>query len=144
MEEDIFDEDGFLSHERSLKWGKVKIRNRSRCKETFAEQSKRVELNFPSDNITRKQICAGNIDGIDACSGDSGGPLVCLVKNKVTVVGIVSFGKGCSDSSKIPGVYTHVAEYFDWITNLMVNNLSAFLKSNTVYNHFIGQSKSNH
>ena len=71
-------------------------------------------------NITKKHICAGNKNGIDSCHGDSGGPLVCLVDKEVLVVGIVSYGIGCADKSGIPGVYTNVAKYHDWITNLMV------------------------
>lgn len=60
----------------------------------------------------------GTDDGsIDACKGDSGGPLVCQDVNNVTYVwGIVSWGENCG-KPEFPGVYTRVANYFDWISN---------------------------
>lgn len=60
----------------------------------------------------------GTEDGsIDACKGDSGGPLVCQDVNNVTYVwGIVSWGENCG-KPEFPGVYTRVANYFDWISN---------------------------
>ena len=101
----------------SLKWAKIEIRDRKKCKEVFSQPP---YSGYPTDDITKKHLCAGNKNGIDACQGDSGGPLVCLVNKEVLIVGIVSFGRGCADTSKIPGVYTNVAQYLDWITNLMV------------------------
>ena len=61
---------------------------------------------------------SGTDDGsIDACKGDSGGPLVCQDVNNVTYVwGIVSWGENCGKSG-FPGVYTKVANYFDWISH---------------------------
>lgn len=60
---------------------------------------------------------SGTPDGsIDACKGDSGGPLVCMDVNNVTYVwGIVSWGENCG-KPEFPGVYTKVANYFDWIS----------------------------
>jgi trypsin len=58
-----------------------------------------------------RQICAGTRIGKDACQGDSGGPL--FDKDNVQV-GIVSFGTGCARGG-IPGVYTRVSAYADWI-----------------------------
>jgi len=57
-------------------------------------------------------ICAGNVaeGGVDACQGDSGGPLVANDQ----LIGIVSWGVGCA-RPKLPGVYTEVAYYSDWI-----------------------------
>ncbi|GGM38969.1 serine protease [Longimycelium tulufanense] len=53
-------------------------------------------------------ICAGDLrnGGIDSCQGDSGGPLVV----NETLVGIVSWGKGCARPGN-PGVYTKVSAY---------------------------------
>lgn len=49
-----------------------------------------------------------------SCRGDSGGPLQ-VFRNSYTshIVGIVSFGISCG--ATLPGVYTRVAFYSDWI-----------------------------
>ena len=73
---------------------------------------------------------------------DSGGPLMCSHKNKYTLVGIISSGKGwveimmmmeysdiCNNvfrCGSYPGLYTDVARYVDWIirmTNLLENEI---------------------
>ena len=108
------------SRNKNLKWGKIEIRDRQKCKKAFSQPHPVMPYHNPAENITKKHLCAGNKNGIDSCQGDSGGPLVCLVNKEVLIVGIVSFGRGCADASKIPGVYTNVAQYLDWITNLMV------------------------
>nr|XP_014094388.1 serine protease Hayan-like [Bactrocera oleae] len=65
--------------------------------------------------IIDTQLCAFSTDS-DACQGDSGGPIH-IVKDKhfnnYRVVGIVSFGFECG--SELPGVYTRVSEYLDFI-----------------------------
>ncbi|XP_062871435.1 complement factor I [Trichomycterus rosablanca] len=60
--------------------------------------------------------CAGDLEGtVDACQGDSGGPLVCTDASGVSYVwGIVSWGEKCGVAG-YPGVYTKVADYFEWI-----------------------------
>ncbi|XP_071546999.1 serine protease snk-like [Panulirus ornatus] len=68
------------------------------------------------------QLCAGE-KGRDSCKGDSGGPLIDQVsrggsKCEHTVVGVVSFGRGCGDL----GVYTRVYAYIDWITGYIAPN----------------------
>lgn len=67
------------------------------------------------------QLCAiddkNKIFIMDACSGDSGGPLQLYNNNTGitnTVVGIVSYGKGCGLPG-VPGVYTRVSYFIDWI-----------------------------
>ncbi|KAH8255603.1 hypothetical protein KR038_007091 [Drosophila bunnanda] len=59
--------------------------------------------------ITNVMICAA-APGKDSCSGDSGGPLV----SGGELVGIVSFGWGCSHP-KYPGVYADVAKLRPWL-----------------------------
>ena len=63
------------------------------------------------------QLCAAGLqNGIDTCDGDSGGPLVCDVKGRWTLTGVLSFGLIYGEK-EIPGVYTNVADYLDWIWN---------------------------
>ncbi|XP_018897016.2 uncharacterized protein [Bemisia tabaci] len=59
-------------------------------------------------------VCAGGEEGKDACKGDGGGPMVCERGGTWQVVGIVSWGVGCGKYG-VPGVYTKVAYYLDWI-----------------------------
>ncbi|XP_014219961.1 venom protease-like [Copidosoma floridanum] len=64
---------------------------------------------------SESQLCAGE-DGKDACQGDSGGPLMVKsdsYKCMYDIVGVTSFGKLCG--SVIPGIYTNVNHYLDWI-----------------------------
>lgn len=50
--------------------------------------------------------------------GDSGGPLVCKYSSNWHLVGITSWGEGCARRDH-PGVYTKVAEYVDWILEMI-------------------------
>lgn len=55
-------------------------------------------------NVTRRA---------DSCQGDSGGPLLMLAGPHHSVVGITAFGQSCGGS--VPGVYTAVYSYLEWI-----------------------------
>ena len=57
-----------------------------------------------------------DITGIDSCNGDSGGPLVWrdFAGEPWTQIGLVSYGTGTCGVG-IPGVYTRIDGYLDWI-----------------------------
>jgi len=65
----------------------------------------------------RLKVCAGTENGKDACTGDGGSPLVCQAQSgRWTVVGLVAWGIGCG--SHVPGVYTNVHHYKQWINSI--------------------------
>ncbi|MBL1277094.1 MAG: serine protease [Ectothiorhodospiraceae bacterium] len=68
--------------------------------------------------FTNNMICAAGSPsgGKDTCQGDSGGPMVYFNPNDNLLyqAGITSFGGGCA-LPDIPGVYTRVGNYLDWI-----------------------------
>lgn len=86
----------------------------------FNECTRKIEADSKLKNglIESQQICAGSYnEEKDSCEGDSGGPLqiyhdiYCMYK----IMGVTSFGKGCATVIGIPGVYTRVSNYIDWI-----------------------------
>merc|ERR1712106_117166 len=66
-----------------------------------------------------KEICAAPFDGgRDTCTGDSGGPLLVQENNHWTVIGLVSWGPTRCGSG-VPGVYTRVDGFLDWIWDII-------------------------
>ncbi|XP_006608287.2 proclotting enzyme-like [Apis dorsata] len=82
----------------------VPVWPRDRCTRSFVQR------------IPNTTICAGSYEGGgDSCQGDSGGPLLHQLENGRWVnIGIVSWGIGCGNRG-VPGIYTRVNFYFDWI-----------------------------
>ncbi|XP_055604081.1 CLIP domain-containing serine protease B4-like [Uranotaenia lowii] len=60
------------------------------------------------------EMCAGGDPGKDSCQGDSGGSLVLNDDGYWYQFGVVSYGLGCGIEG-VPGVYTRVTSYLDWI-----------------------------
>ncbi|CBY10516.1 unnamed protein product [Oikopleura dioica] len=73
-----------------------------------------VSVGHISSSFCSKLCAAGFQNGMDTCQGDSGGPLVCDVEGRWTLTGVVSSGLTFGEK-EIPGVYTRVAEYLEWI-----------------------------
>ncbi|XP_066995226.2 CLIP domain-containing serine protease B4 [Anabrus simplex] len=73
--------------------------------------------------IGPSQLCAGGEKGKDSCNGDSGGPLFFLglvgEEQKAVQYGVVSFGPKYCGTENMPGIYTRVGHYMDWILNNM-------------------------
>lgn len=72
-------------------------------------------------NVQDGQLCAGGEKDRDSCQGDSGGPLMRIIPGSGDLwiaEGIVSFGARCG-TKDVPGIYTRVVEYMDWIRRNM-------------------------
>ncbi|XP_013394916.1 chymotrypsinogen A [Lingula anatina] len=68
------------------------------------------------------RLCAGyNLAAKGLCPGDSGGPLVCKRQDKWIQVGIASFSSARSPG-QVPGVFTRVSAYLDWIAKTIGEN----------------------
>ncbi|XP_053671065.1 uncharacterized protein LOC128721346 [Anopheles nili] len=101
-------------------WGKTESASAS-------DKKLKVELNIKSlqdctsiyqrggINLKSTHMCAGGVRGKDTCSGDSGGPLMRQLAGTWYLLGVVSFGPQKCGTAGVPGVYTNVAEYVDWI-----------------------------
>jgi len=63
--------------------------------------------------VTENSICT-YYPHKDNCNGDSGGPLFVKKNNKLTQIGVVSWGLVCAGIGQ-PAVYTRVENYIDWI-----------------------------
>ncbi|XP_065805166.1 tissue-type plasminogen activator isoform X3 [Labrus bergylta] len=118
-------------------WTECEISGYGKDSEFSAEYSERVKRGYvrlwPKERcisevlsgrtITTNMLCAGDTrNRDDACKGDSGGPLVCRNNNKMTLMGVISWGDGCGQKDK-PGVYTRVTNYINWINKKMKANL---------------------
>ena len=93
---------------------KVPLFNNQSCINTYNEK-------FDSKIDSSIQLCAGGEKNKDSCSGDSGGPLTYKKSTDQPFyqVGIVSFGPNICGEEDVPGVYTRVAAFTDWIASKM-------------------------
>ncbi|XP_075162605.1 brachyurin [Haematobia irritans] len=72
------------------------------------------------DVVTDGVLCAKGLKDETVCSGDSGGPLV--LKGTQMVVGVTSFGPADGCETNIPGGFTRVTHYLDWIDSKIGNS----------------------
>lgn len=79
--------------------------------EGYSISATNMNPNFPPESLCFPQP-------VLLLQGDSGGPLVCVQDNRMTLVGIISWGIGCGQKD-VPGIYTKVINYLDWIQNNM-------------------------
>ncbi|GLV36632.1 Spatzle-Processing Enzyme [Carabus blaptoides fortunei] len=97
----------------------LKITNLEQCKTTYFSKFRL--------NIDNEQMCTAGQDGKDTCEGDSGGPLMRfeVVEDsgvpRYYLLGIVSFGPRRCGTADVPGVFTKVTNYVDWILRQMAD-----------------------
>jgi len=87
----------------------VTVSNKTRCNQVYSD--------LGGIDLDSSIMCAGHDQGgRDACQGDSGGGLFAQDEDTLiwTQVGVVSAGIGCGVKD-IPGLYTRVESYLDWI-----------------------------
>jgi secreted trypsin-like serine protease len=75
------------------------------------------ELGASPGQVGDKVLCAGAPQR-KTCHGDSGGPVV-LGGAKPMLVGVVSWGETTCAGNAMPGVYTRVGAYAQWIDDVL-------------------------
>nr|XP_029733239.1 serine protease persephone-like [Aedes albopictus] len=116
----MIDTDNFLFPNRMMTVNLTTV-SLSKCKKFFTDITRKHRL---PKGIIDTQYCARGSKSVsstgvagDTCQGDSGGPLTAMVGGMVQLVGVTSFGPGCG--SDTPGVYTRVAQYIEWIEQMV-------------------------
>lgn len=96
-----------------LQYLTVNVTDSDDCKDIYAERG---------GVLTSTQICAGGEAGKDSCVGDSGSGLMRLVLDDEVspfyqshLIGVVSFGPRFCGTEGVPGVYSRVNSFLDWI-----------------------------
>lgn len=87
------------------------------------ERSGRTDCDRNRIQLDGTQVCFGFKQGqIDTCQRDSGSPLMCLIDQRWTLFGIVSYGpkNKCAVVNK-PGVYSRISDsrFYDWIASVI-------------------------
>lgn len=87
---------------------------------TYVDVVERAKCNDPAvyaGTVTDGMFCAG-LGSSDSCQGDSGGPALGLADGQATLVGVISWGTGCTNK-RFPGVYVDVTRYLGWINEIV-------------------------
>nr|XP_039270405.1 brain-specific serine protease 4-like [Styela clava] len=104
------------------------------CRAGYAKYSSLMPNEASFSKTSKDILCAGSIHEIvNTCRGDSGGPLVFQRCESCSwyLAGIVSFGHpDCT--KKIPGAYTKVLNYEDWIRGIIKEEPDSFYCSRNV------------
>ncbi|XP_049543411.1 serine protease grass-like [Anopheles darlingi] len=82
-------------------------------------QQKLLDNGLIMDISEEFQMCAGGEGLVDSCKGDSGGPLGSNVGGRFVQYGIVSAGASSCGRLSLPGIYTRVSSYMNWIVENM-------------------------
>ncbi|KAB0801689.1 hypothetical protein PPYR_03875 [Photinus pyralis] len=91
------------------------------CNSTYRNN---IGMRLRNGIMETTQVCAGHhTEAKDTCQGDSGGPLQIVnpdpnIYCMYSIVGVTSFGKACGVAN-LPGVYTRVSNYVDWIEKIV-------------------------
>lgn len=82
------------------------------------QQLRKYKLN---NSLNNSHLCAGGRDLVDTCRGDSGGPLGYKDsyngRPRFIQFGIVAIGLHYCAEVNIPGGYTNVSHFMQWITD---------------------------
>ncbi|KAM6893557.1 coagulation factor VII-like [Xenentodon cancila] len=91
----------------------VPLLQNSRCSPRGGRFQQTKEFNFTN------LLCAGYLQGNqDSCRGDDGSPLVTQYGSTHFLLGVVAWGRGCSQPGYY-GVYTNVANFVEWVEGTM-------------------------
>ncbi|XP_063055195.1 complement C1r subcomponent-like [Engraulis encrasicolus] len=112
------DEKGSVLNE--LRYVRLPLVDQAKCRASIdAQKSVASDISDFTDNM----FCAGFPEGSkDTCQGDSGGAYVLQEGDSYWAAGIVSWGISCGKAD-VYGVYTRVAQYLDWLTKTMEQNV---------------------
>jgi secreted trypsin-like serine protease len=88
------------------------------------EKCAKMEQGIKGVVVDARVLCAGLPEGNrDSCQGDSGGPLMTQIdSDHWRQIGVVSVGLHCGEV-KLPGVYTRVSAFGDWIRGVVGGDL---------------------
>lgn len=90
----------------------LELFTQAECQNAYSQVPKNQ---LPQGIQESMQVCAGSrSQNQDTCQGDSGGPLQIRKNKRWYLIGITSIGLECGKAN-VPGVYTRVANYIQWI-----------------------------